>query len=83
MLSLFRSRGSKPNPSSLANIARVTVCHRAKEYWHPPGTIEAMTAAAEAVQYLGTEAIIDAMEQEIKRREVVRELNDPCDAWAG
>jgi hypothetical protein len=51
------------------------------QYWHRDGTVEAATAAAEAVQHLGVEAIIDAMEREIKQREFICNFDDPCDRW--
>ena len=94
MLNLFRTNGFKTvfggrrgggksvSPLPLAEIASVTVAHRSSRYWHRDGTIAAMIAAAESVQHLGVEAIIDAMEHEIKQREFICDFDDPCDAWA-
>lgn len=83
MLNLFHRKGSRPFVGvSLTEIARTAVCHRSMQYWHRDGTVEAATAAAQAVQHLGVEAVIDAMEHEIKQREFICDFDDPCDAWA-
>jgi hypothetical protein len=65
---------------SLREIATTSVRNRSC-YWHQDDTIDAAVAAAEAVQNQGIEAIIDAMEREIKKREFICNFDDPCDEW--
>ena len=67
--------------SSLREIVVTTVRHRAGQYWHTDGVMEAAIAAAETVQDQGDEAMIDAIEREIKKREFICNFDDPCDAW--
>jgi hypothetical protein len=67
---------------NLREIVEITIWHRSGSYWYTDGAIEAAVAAAEAVRGQGDEAMISAIERELKKREFICNFDDPCDAWA-
>lgn len=76
----FRRPGQRCE-ANFREIAQTTLRVRSDRYWHLDGTVDAMVAAAEAVRDHGTDAIIDAMEREIVKREFAWRFDDPCDHW--
>lgn len=65
----------------LREIVAITVLNRRVLFWHKEGTVEEVTAAAEAMRDRGEDAIIDTIEREIKKREFICNFDDPCDEW--